>query len=198
MFINAFPTPIFHGDVQIPEQILNNALKELKEGDNEYRNANYKHTKRINIVECGKYKNTLPNSVACVEYMEKTFKGFLNTLFPEATKHLNIESNAWSMEYNDGTELSMHSHRLAHWCGVLFLTNSPNVLRLANPAVHTLNFYPKSILSKLNERVDIPTEKGKMVIFPGYLLHYIKRSDPHFRLVIACDFHLTDKVKNPW
>ena len=71
-----------------------------------------------------------------------------------------------------------HHHGNSGFSGVIYITTSPNCGNIVfqNPAQTGFSTIPPNVLG-YEDRIIIPAETGRMVIFPSYLSHYVEMNN---------------------
>ena len=157
-----FPTPVWHIEGEIPQQLID----ELYQGA--YR-----------------FKERYPTENRSNEGGYQTPAFEWNKFHPQGKEYIEsiasncidetIKGDSWWYNINPkGTWNTPHCHPGVEFALVLYLTDSDGLLKLMNPFTMRMD-NNQNVLRLLNRgsHTAIDAKKGDILIFPGDLLHYV-------------------------
>jgi hypothetical protein len=110
---------------------------------------------------------------------------YIKTLSGRDPNHLSC--TAWANLNQNGDSFNPHSHS-DPVTSVLYLTSSDADLRLRDPRTALAMQWPIDMQDTLHNFYTVKPKNGLLLIFPGYIEHYILPSKEEFRISIAMDW----------
>jgi len=127
------------------------------------------------------------------EFVAKNIKKKIQTCLDDYTTQLNVEplqiNDSWFNIMNEGQYLERHRHEVSVVSGALYLQAGPNStpLRLHSPLSNYRMCEKHSDTNRNHSPnwIDIPSKKGKMILFPSWLEHSTKMNKSQNRIVVS-------------
>jgi uncharacterized protein (TIGR02466 family) len=191
--INSIPiyTSTFD-EYEWPKEKLLNALKPIIPADD---SACQIFTDVFNV--------TQPHQLKEFEWLNKKIKKALFkyiTVLSETAHYQDRETfqfwiqKSWGVQLKNGGHVHKHRHQNAHFSAVFYIETPPYSSNLKFVNENILSYLPFNIKERIDE---IETKEGTLVIFPGYLDHYVEpSSDQHGkRFCVSYDIMVTAKTE---
>jgi hypothetical protein len=148
--------------------------------------------------EVGRFKIEYSKSPGLLDVVSKItirMKSYINMQYDYDPKKYHTESSIIKVENGLGLAPHLHYGQVA-LSSCFYLTDSEAPLVLMDPrggGMAALQF-PKAIRDKHFGEALVYPKKGQLIIFPSYLMHYVKPTGKNeFRLSLFTDFFIDDQ-----